>query len=183
MKACRRLIVTAVAIALLGTASSFAENPILDAESGLARLKTLSGTWVNIENTDDDSQGVQFEVIAAGSAVTAVFFPGADMEMVSIFHLDGPDELVHTHYCALGNQPTMRLVKSDKPNELRFEFAGGTNFDKDKDLHVHHTTIRFLENGHVENEVEAWNDGKKANVDTFVLKRKAQPAETAAAQE
>ena len=182
MRTCRQWIVATVALAILGAGQSFAADKVLDAQSGFEKLKTLVGTWVNVENADDDSRGVEFDVTAAGSAVTAIFYPGSDMEMVSVFHLDGPDQLVHTHYCALQNQPIMRLVKTDNPNELRFEFAGGANIDVDKDLHVHHTTIRFLDSGEVENVVEAWDEGKQANVNTFVLARKADSEDVAAAE-
>lgn len=183
MKPCKPLFATALAIVFLTANVSLAEDKsVLDAQSGFEKLKTLTGTWVNVENADDDSRGVEFSITAAGSAVTAIFYPGSAMEMVSVFHLDGPDQLVHTHYCALQNQPTMRLVKTDNPGELRFEFAGGANIDVDKDLHVHHTTIRFLDSGRVENVVEAWNGGKQADVNTFVLARKEEPSEEAAAE-
>ncbi len=67
MKPHRQWIASALALSLLTTGQAFAEDDILDAKSGLERLKSLAGTWVNVEKTDDDSRGVEFSVTAAGS--------------------------------------------------------------------------------------------------------------------
>ena len=64
-------------------------------------------------------------------------FPGTPNEMISMYHLaDG--QLVMTHYCAMGNQPRMKLdAQASTPDKLVFAFDGGTNFDPAKDGHVH----------------------------------------------
>ena len=49
-----------------------------------------------------------FKLTGGGSAVQETIFPGAAHEMVSVYHADGKD-VVMTHYCALGNQPKMKL--------------------------------------------------------------------------
>ena len=70
------------------------------------------------------------KVTAAGSAVHETIFPGTGHEMVSMYHADGKD-LIMTHYCALGNQPRMKLdpKSSVDKGEFRFKFAGGSNID------------------------------------------------------
>ncbi len=81
-------------------------TPIFNAQSGFAMLKTLSGRWVSKPNGAEDSGDysvVTFRVAANDSAVIATFYEGTPTEMISVFHLDGDDALVHTHYCALGN--------------------------------------------------------------------------------
>ena len=71
------------------------------------------------------------------------------MEMVSIYHLDGAD-LVMTHYCVLGNQPRMKADPKSPANQIRFEFAGGTNLDPAKDMHMHEGTLTFVDDDHIE---------------------------------
>ena len=45
-----------------------------------------------------------YGVTAAGTAVMEALFPETDHEMLTVYHLEGND-LVLTHYCAMGNQP------------------------------------------------------------------------------
>ena len=114
-------------------------------------------------------KGYRFE---SGATLAGGFYPGGPMEMMSLFHLDGKDKLVHTHYCALQNQPTMLFVKTDEPNRMRFEFAHGMSLDVNKDLHTHHTEFRLLEDGNVEVHIDTWQNGKTNNIVTFTVQRK-----------
>src|SRR5262249_13875281 len=98
-------------------------------------------------------------VTAPGSAVLETLFPGEPMEMVSVYHRDGAD-LVMTHFCALGNQPRMRADPNSPSNKICFKFAGGTNLDAAKDMHMHEGTITFVDDDHVEWSGVAWKDGK-----------------------
>jgi hypothetical protein len=128
---------------------------------GLERLKKLAGTWVQADK-DGKPTGQIVSVIkitSGGSAVHETLFPGQPMEMISIYHADGPD-LVMTHYCALGNQPRMKADPNSPPNQLHFEFAGGTNLDPAKDMHMHEGTITFVDDDHMEWCGVCWQGGK-----------------------
>jgi hypothetical protein len=118
--------------------------------------------------------------MANGSTVIATFFGGTPMEMISVFHMDGPEDIVHTHYCALGNQPRMKFVKSDVPGEIKFIFDGGSNIDVEKDLHVHDTKFRFVNDDAVETEFSAWQDGKESAIRKSTMIRK--PKQLSAAE-
>jgi len=80
---------------------------------------------------------VTYRLASGGSVVEETLFPGTPHEMISMYHVvDG--ELVLTHYCAMANQPRMRLDrKASAPERLVFAFDGGTNFDPAKDTHGH----------------------------------------------
>ena len=86
---------------------------------------------------------VTYRVASGGSVVEETLFPGTPHEMISMYHLvDG--ELVLTHYCAMANQPRMRLDrKASTPDRLVFAFDGGTNFDPAKDTHVHSGVLEW----------------------------------------
>ena len=128
---------------------------------GLERLKKLAGTWVAAgEDGKPTDQVVSvIRVTAGGSAVHETLFPGQPHEMVSVYHRDGQD-LVMTHYCALGNQPRMKADPKSPPNQLHFQFAGGTNLDPAKDMHMHEGTITFVDDDHIEFCGVAWAGGK-----------------------
>ena len=134
------------------------------AHPALEKLKKLAGEWVALDDKGKPTDQVVsvFKVTAAGSAVHETIFPGAPHEMVSVYHTDGKD-LVLTHYRAIGNQPRMRLDPKGKPNELKFVFAGGTNLDPAKDMHMHEGSILLIDDDHIEWTWCGYNHGKPAD--------------------
>jgi hypothetical protein len=130
---------------------------------GLEKMKKLAGTWVAADKDGKPTDQVVsvVRVIAAGSAVHETLFPGQPQEMVSVYHRDG-DDLVMTHYCALGNQPRMKADPKSPANQIRFQFAGGSNLDPAKDKHMHEGTITFVDDDHIEWCGVCWEDGKPA---------------------
>jgi hypothetical protein len=131
--------------------------------TGLERLKKLSGTWVAADEDGKPTDQVMsvFKVTAAGSAIQETIFPGQPQEMMSVYHQDGADLLL-THYCALGNQPRMKADPASPSNQIRFKFAGGTNLDPAKDMHMHEGTLTFVDDDHIEFSGVAWSGGKPA---------------------
>jgi hypothetical protein len=128
---------------------------------GLERMKKLAGTWVKAgeDGKPTDEVVSVIKVTAAGSTVHETLFPGQPMEMVSVYYRDGKD-LMMTHYCALGNQPRMKADPKSPPNQLCFKFAGGSNLDPAKDMHMHEGTITFIDDNHIEWAGVAWADGR-----------------------
>ncbi len=156
----------------------------VDAKTAFKRVKSLAGTW-NVELQSDktpeknkeegDKHGrkekVVFKLTAGGSAVTETQHPGSAMEMVSVYHLNG-DDLSMTHYCALGNQPRVKLDKSKStPEHLVFVFDGGTNLDAKKDMHIHGLTITFHQDGRVTSAWEGYEGGKSSGTMSFLMSR------------
>lgn len=165
-----------VAIPALGEEGE-ESSQIYSAESAFEQLKLLAGEWVDNKKPDQATEEVHFRVIGSDSAVMVTFFPGKPMEMISVFHMDGPERLVHTHYCALGNQPMMEFAQCDTPNSMNWVFIGGTNFDPEKDLHVHEGSIRVISEDEIESEFTAFANGKPAGTTKFSLSRKEPPSE------
>ena len=130
---------------------------------GLERMKKLAGTWVAAgEDGKPTDQVVSvIKVTAAGSAVHETLFPGQPQEMVSVYYRDG-DDLMMTHYCALGNQPRMKADPKSPPNQICFKFAGGSNLDPAKDMHMHEGTLTFIDDDHIEFSGVCWEGGKPA---------------------
>ena len=128
---------------------------------GLERMKKLAGTWVEADKDGKATDKVVsiVKVTANGSVVHETLFPGQPQEMVSIYNLDKGD-LVMTHYCSLGNQPRMKADPKSPKDKIHFAFAGGTNLDPAKDMHMHEGTITFVDDDHIEFAGVAWVDGK-----------------------
>ncbi|HEV3235678.1 MAG TPA: hypothetical protein VGZ25_01735, partial [Gemmataceae bacterium] len=136
------------------------------------QFKKLAGEWVSTEKGKDghDIQ-VKYKVTAGGSAVVETIFPGSEHEMVTVIHPDGED-LILTHYCALGNQPKMRAKTKGDDKKVAFEFTGATNMKSDKDMHMHNVTFTFVDKDTLKADWTHYVDGKDGGVVTFELKRK-----------
>jgi hypothetical protein len=107
------------------------------AERQFEMLKALEGTWVasGAEGSVPDAQ-IRYEVTSAGHAVVETIFPGAEHEMVSVYHLDN-GKLVMTHYCAMGNQPFFTSEAGTADDEIKFTCTGAHNTASHGDPHMH----------------------------------------------
>lgn len=151
------------------------DAPAASAREALDRLKAMEGTWVGLakgEGTDGMEVTHEFKVSAAGTVVMETMNPGSGShEMINMYHLDG-EELVLTHYCAGGNQPTMKLDRTRSgATELHFDFTGGSNLDPAKDGHIHSASIVFNPDGSIDSHWTSWFEGREAGAMRFVLSR------------
>ena len=151
---------------------------MVDAAAAFEKIKGMAGTWIGTtegtgeaeaEARGDMEAKLVYQVSAAGSVVMETMMPGTDHEMINMYHLDG-DELVLTHYCAAGNQPTMKLDRSHH-GALKFNFTGGTNLDPAVDTHIHGAQLDFREDGRVGSHWTSWAGGKEAGTMEFILTR------------
>jgi len=179
-----------VAVALVFLAApALAQSPSTSPESGeplaaqavFERLKSLAGTWHGPRQASAEEMQAEvetmppavheFRVSAAGTVVMETMNPGTDHEMINMYHLDG-DELVLTHYCAGGNQPTMRLDRGESTaDHLVFDFTGGTNLDPAVDGHIHAARITLVDADHLDSAWIGWAEGKEAGEMAFQLTR------------
>lgn len=161
---------------------------LYDAQGAFEAMQGLEGLWtgeaivVQVGQAKEDgvksNTTVRYETLANGSSIFATFAEDTPMEMVSVFHQDGPDKLIHTHYCAVGNQPSMAFEPSDEPGAITFKFTHGTNMDVDEDGHVHHTTLRIIDENKIETETDLWRDGKLSAIRYTTMKRESGSAST-----
>ena len=170
-----RFVPTALALAL-GTAATVpvrAGSPAVEPKAAFERLKSLAGTWEGQAGHGQPGQPatVTYRVASGGSVVEETLFPETPHEMVSMYHLaDGA--LVMTHYCAMANQPRMRLdAKASTADRLVFAFDGGTNFDPARDTHVHSGVLEWKGDA-VHADWAVWTGGKEAAHNVFELRRK-----------
>lgn len=142
------------------------------AAARLEKLKALAGTWTGTASHGGKPAGeasATWRVTGNGSAVIETIMPGTPHEMVTVYHLDG-DALVLTHYCAAGNQPTMRALPGEDPSVIAFDFVRGSNM-KPGDPHMHSARIAFDGDDRLETEWTSWKGGKAAGSARFALAR------------
>jgi len=178
------ILVGALLFSVAGVLAQEKSDKPKDTNPGFEKLKQLAGEWVPADDasapagekkdekkTDAAAPICVYRTVSAGTAVQETLFPGTPHEMVTMYHLDGPD-LVLTHYCALGNQPKMRAEKSADPAKLVFKFAGGTNINPEKDAHMHDLTLTFVAPDRLRAEWTHYDNGKSTGVKTFEMLRK-----------
>jgi len=160
------------ALVALGATAVPARAQAVDPKTAFERMKALAGTWEGRGGHGQTDQDVRvvYRVASGGSVVQETQFPGSPHEMISMYHLaDG--QLVLTHYCAMGNQPKMKLdTKASTAERLVFAFDGGTNFDPAKDGHVHSGVLEWKGAG-LNADWSSWAGGREQGHILFVLSR------------
>ena len=114
-------------------------------------IKALKGTW---ESKAPDGTGVAstFRTTAGGSAVVQMIGEGTEMEMPTVYHLDG-NRLIATHYCAAQNQPRMVLEPGQEPTKtIKFKFLDITNLKSPDAGHMREVAFHFVDRDHVRQE-------------------------------
>ena len=136
------------------------------------RMKELAGVWEGTSNNMPKEGGkvrVEYRLSSGGSSVVETLFPGTAHEMVSVYY-DNKGQLTMTHYCALRNQPRMKLQNADAQN-LHFVFVDGSNIDPMKDAYMHSLTISFVDKDHIIQKWTLFVDGKEKETSVFELSR------------
>ncbi|HZN61328.1 MAG TPA: hypothetical protein VFC90_02875 [Planctomycetota bacterium] len=156
-----KLTIAALAVALAASlpgAAQETEKKEKKSHPGLERLKKLVGTW-QADTKQMGKVNVTYRVVSGGSTVMETIMPGQPHEMVTMYHLDG-DDLVLTHYCAIGNQPRMKAQKDSKEGTLDFRCVGGSNMKCDTDAHMHSAFFTFKDDDNFTAEWGLMKDGK-----------------------
>jgi hypothetical protein len=168
------------ALLLAGDAPGAAEDPqekALAARSVLDRLMSLDGTWHGEGGTvggKTTSVTHEYHVMAGGTVLLEIMDPGGERE-VNVYHLDG-DDLLMTHYCGGGTQPTLRLERDSAGTDaLAFRFARATNLPDPALRHVHGSTLVFLGSDQIESRWSFFRDGKETATSRFLLTRAPRP--------
>jgi len=142
-----------IALCTLNVRAAEGTDNVTAAEA-FGRLKTLAGRWnAHLMRPDGPTAHVDYRVTGGGTVVMETLFARAPHEMITMYTLDG-DNLIATHYCAMGNQPVMKLdLGASTRDNLIFQFVDvhGRNAGGD---HVHDGRIRFFANGDVQSD---WN--------------------------
>jgi hypothetical protein len=159
-------ILAVILCALWLAAAALAQS---DAQRGFSTLKSMPGSWAG-KTPDGHSVEVNFKVTANGSAVMSEILGHEDM--ISMFHLDGPEKLLMTHYCGAGNQPRMQANVSPDGKTLTFKFVDATNLDTPDAGHMDRLVLTLLDNDHHTEEWTFVNHGKEMK-EIFDLHRKS----------
>jgi hypothetical protein len=143
-----------VIAAILAAAAGLAAGPAAAGRAPeLAQIRALEGEWEGRDADGKVSMRTRIRAFAGGQSVLEEQSGPEGHEMVTVYHTDG-EELVLTHYCAVGNQPRMKAVSSERGGAtIPFVFAGATNLPDSKAGHMHAMTLTIEDRDHF---TQAW---------------------------
>jgi hypothetical protein len=151
----------------LTATSAFAQT---DAQKAFRAIKNMAGTWES-KGASGRTVPVDFKVTAGGSAVMSEILGEGPEDMITMFHLDGPNRLLMTHYCGAGNQPRMQASVSPDAKTITFNFLDATNLATPDAGHMQRMVLTLLDENH---HTEEWTflDHGKESKEVFDLHRK-----------
>jgi hypothetical protein len=154
-----------VVISLLLSTAALAQSR---AQTEFAQLKSLAGSWEG-KTAKGQPVKVDYQLTSGGSALMSTIHEHGDM--ISMFHLDGPDKLLLTHYCSMGNQPRMVATTSPDGKTVTFKFLDVTNLSSPDFGRMDSVVIAMADANH---HTEQWNfkDHDKTVPEVFELQRK-----------
>jgi hypothetical protein len=136
------------------------------------RIRKLQGTWLAVDEKGQVTEQVIsiFRVTSNGHTVEEIMFPGSTHEMVNMYYRDG-DEVRVTHYCAGGNQPTLRLLPTPRSGVLQLEFVDITNMITIDDEHMHEGQYQWVDDNHLKTEWHSYKNGRYLDTSRFDMVR------------
>ena len=88
-----------------------------------------------------------------------------------MFHMDGVNRLMMTHYCAAGNQPRMQASVSPDGKTIAFSYVDATNLTTPDTGHMQKMVLTLIDDNH---HTEEWvfADHGMGHKELFDLHRK-----------
>jgi hypothetical protein len=163
------LVCVVAVVAALPAAAQTAS--LTDAQKAFNTIKSLPGTWESTKPDGGRGLDVKYKVTAGGSAVMSEIEGEGPENMITMFHLDGPNKLLMTHYCGAGNQPRMQAAVSPDGKVITFTFLDATNLATPDTGHMQKLIITILDNNHHTEEWVFADHGKEMK-EVFDLRRK-----------
>lgn len=159
-------------IAALGILAPWA-GTAMAADDPFNRIKKLEGTWLAVDENGKVTDQVAsiFRVTSNGHSVEEVMFPGTANEMVNMYFRD-VDDVEMTHYCAGGNQPTMRLLQTPKPDVIQLEYSDISNMITMNDEHMHEGQFQWVDDNHLKTEWRSFKNGRATETARFEMVRR-----------
>lgn len=146
-------------------------HPAPEIPAAFKAMQQVLGDWQGTQLMDGKEVPVtvSYELTSGGTAMTERLMAGTPEEMVSVYHMDG-DSVAMTHYCALGNQPYMKLTRQ-QGNSFAFEMAGNMGVQSAAEPHMHGVTLILKDANTLQQRWSHYADGKLHSEVTFDFQR------------
>ncbi len=172
MKRLTSFLLLGFSVAIVVTVFAGEHKSVMAPNAEFDKMKTLDGSWTGamVDGGKEYPATTRFMMVSDGSALMSWLGEGTPYEMVTIFHMDGPN-LMATHYCAAHNQPRFTAVPGNNPNIIVFKFKDGTNIGP-HDQHMQEVTFTLDGPDHHLEDWSSVDEKGVASVGHFDFKRK-----------
>lgn len=145
--------------------------PPYEGSKEFQKLKSLVGKWTGTMKMGDNNVefAAEYRLVSNGTAIQESLFAGTPKEMITMYH-DKSGKLGLTHYCAMGNQPSM-ILKGSEDKSLVFDFDPSCGIDAAKETHMHALKLTFVDADTLEHDWTLYQEGKPGGMHPFTLKR------------
>jgi hypothetical protein len=113
---------------------AYAEISAEEAKVAFESLAKLEGRWESREKKR--TIRLTYGVTSAGSAITESWSVNGKPHSITVYSL-GPDGIMATHYCRLGNQPSLKLDSIAENGTMHFRFHSTANLASPADEHLY----------------------------------------------
>jgi hypothetical protein len=165
----RLLITIAFGLLLSGNLAAQMSPPAAASNPAFDQLKSLAGSWEG--KNSKGAVKISYEVVSNGSVVMERMHPADESEMITMYSLEG-GRLVVTHYCSMGNQPTMQTAPlSAATGKYDFHFVRVAGTKSPDEGHMANLVLSLPDKDHL---IQTWtfDDHGKLNTETFTYTRK-----------
>lgn len=156
-----------------------AQLPSLKKTSGaevFQQLASYVGEWKVAGNQNKDL-GITFDMAANDTVLVETWKYKGKIHALTLYTLNR-DQVVATHYCPHGNQPTLVLNASPKKNVIGFKFQSAAGLSDDDKAYLRQLTYETVDAAKLKRlEVYATPDGDKSS-ELLLERAGALPAES-----
>ena len=129
-----------------------------DAQWAFDKLRALAGVYRTAEEPTKAAR-IEYELWSKDSAVVEKWLMASGSREFTVFYMDG-EELLATHYCAIGVQSTMRLKTPVENQTCEFDVIATTNLTSQASAHNSGFDYRFNVDGSIDRR-EVWTKNGK----------------------
>jgi hypothetical protein len=142
--------------------------------SAFDSLKALVGDWQG-RTEGGRTFLVSYRLIANGTALVETWTMSPTRTSMTVYHMDGADTLMATHYCPQGNQPRLQYRPEISGRRLEFSFRDATSLQNLNGAHQHAFWIEIGPGAGVFSRNETYLEDNEAGSETTTFTRIPQP--------
>jgi hypothetical protein len=141
----------------------------LSAKRAFEALTRLRGDWAaTLEN--GRILRVSYRLIASDSVLAETYTTPSGKETMSMYHLDG-DDLMATHYCALGNQPRLVMIPAESTADaVVFAYRDATNLKSAETARMVRLVLK-IDDPDAFQYISTYKEKSEESTDTLKFKR------------
>ena len=146
------------------------------AHESLGQFMHLEGEWIGSHTNhqgEEEQVSLIYRTVSGGTAVEERIFANTPKEMITVYHGSENSGLLMTHYCMLGNQPRLKLTKTNGET-LEFEYLDGAGIDRKITGHMGGMKLKLIDNNTIEHEWAYYEEGEIKHLSKFTFTRKQQ---------